>query len=487
MPPIRLHSKYNPHREAEQFVSAIEGTPAVIVITEPGESYLAPALRERFPHAALIAVRYTDSEFYSSDILWDAVWRPAQKNLSFFLLSHIPDEQLPSTRFLSWKAADRAYPEAADRIWKHIRTAVEILQSLMHTRSFFGAKWLRNMFRNFIRTANPAAVDFGSRDFILAGAGPSLQPLSVRETNGYSIVAVCSAYSALAAKDIPINLAVTTDAGYWAVRHCDGIPATLPIAFPLEAAVPSLVLERNPCIPLSYGSPLERCLFSAAGFAPLAARENGTVSGTACELLLAHTPYTVILAGLDLAASKGFSHAQPHSGSSRAACITDRLRPLAGTLAVQNFQIKSLEAYRQWFLQLPSEKTRRLLRLDTGGCALPNIKTKPLAELRLRKPAGVPLSVKPCGGVISAKERRQAASALLRTLKDKLDTVVRTAPSPLTETAKSLEKQVCALCAYPAYCALLKSPDDQTVRNRLAEETGAVLSSLIERISHDGF
>lgn len=487
MPPVRLHSKYNPHREAEQFVSAIEGTPAVIVITEPGESYLAPALRERFPHAALIAVRYTDSDFCSSDILWDAVWRPARKNLSFFLLSHIPDEKLPSVRFLSWKAADRAYPEAADRIWKHIRTAVEILQSLMHTRSFFGNKWLRNTFRNFIRTAKPAAADFGGRDFILAGAGPSLQSLTVRETNGYSIVAVCSAYAALASKGIPIDLAVTTDAGYWAVRHCDGIPAALPIAFPLEAAVPSPVLERNSCIPLSYGSPLERCLFSAAGFAPLAARENGTVSGTACELLLAHTPHTVILAGLDLAASKGFSHAQPHSGCRRAACLTDRLHPLAGSLAVQNFQVQSLEAYRQWFLQLPPKKTDRLIRLDTGGCALPNIKTKPLAELRLRKPAGAPLSVKPYGEIMPVGERRQTASALLHRLKGKLDTVIRTNPSLLMETEQSLEKQICALCAYPSYCALLKSPDDQAVRNRLAEETNAVLSNLIERIGHDGF
>jgi len=102
MPPFRLHSKYNPHKEAEQFVNTIGGSPSIIVITEPGESYLAPALRSSFPHARLIAIRYTDDLFSDSDTFWDVVWRPLQGNLPFFLLAYIPDELLGATRFLSW-------------------------------------------------------------------------------------------------------------------------------------------------------------------------------------------------------------------------------------------------------------------------------------------------------------------------------------------------------------------------------------------------
>ena len=50
MSPFRLHSKYNPHKEAEQFAAAVEGYPSIIVITEPGESYLAPVLKAKFPY-----------------------------------------------------------------------------------------------------------------------------------------------------------------------------------------------------------------------------------------------------------------------------------------------------------------------------------------------------------------------------------------------------------------------------------------------------
>lgn len=84
MSPFRLHSKYNPHKEAEQFTATIEGNPSAIVITEPGESYLAPILKAKFPYTKRIAVRYSKTLFSDSDSLWDAVWRPGDGSLSFF-------------------------------------------------------------------------------------------------------------------------------------------------------------------------------------------------------------------------------------------------------------------------------------------------------------------------------------------------------------------------------------------------------------------
>ena len=281
---FRLHSKYNPHKEAEQFASAIEGAPSIIVITEPGESYLASVLRAQFPSTKCIAVRYGETAFAESDSLWDAVWRPGNGSLPFFLLSHIPDEKLAVTRFISWKPADKAFPDAADTIWKNIRNTIDILTSIMHTRSFFGNKWLKNTINNFIGFEHPAALQFGTQDFILAGAGPSLEQLSVAQAAPYSLLAVSSACAALTARHIPIDLCIGTDAGYWALPHFDRLPVNVPIAFPLEAAIPASILKTHPCVPLSYNSPLEAALFTTANLQPLVARENGTVTGTACEL-----------------------------------------------------------------------------------------------------------------------------------------------------------------------------------------------------------
>ena len=510
---FRLHSKYNPHKEAEQFASTIEGIPSIIIITEPGESYLASVLKAKFPYTKCIAVRYNETAFSDSDNLWDAVWRPGNGSLPFFLLSHIPDEKLGATRFLSWKAADKAFPDAADTVWKNIRYAIEMLTSIMHTRSFFGNKWLKNTVDNFIGLKHPATLHFGTRDFILAGAGPSLEQLTAAQAAPYSILAVSSGCAALTARHIPIDLCVSTDAGYWALPHFDRLPADVPVAFPLEAAIPASILKTHPCVPLSYNSPLETMLFRAANLQPLAARENGTVTGTACELLLRHTNQRIILAGVDLAAAKGFTHARPHASTARLFAATNRLHPIAEPLTVQNFAAQSLETYRQWFLQLPPESARRLFRAGTGGALLPNIKTIDLT-------AGIAKSAQPADRqantavrmhnaqsgsdnilsgqqnstqdmaqlsaasypALSCQERTEIAHSLLNTLHIKIPALIATEPARLAEDAATLEKQICALCSYTAYCNVIKNPTDKKAQTNLTEQVNRVLGALIKRI-----
>ncbi|MGP1530450.1 MAG: 6-hydroxymethylpterin diphosphokinase MptE-like protein [Treponema sp.] len=519
MPPFRLHSKYNPHKEAEQFAASIEGSPSIIVITEPGESYLAPVLKAKFPCAKRIAVRYSESFFSDSDNLWDAVWRPGIGSLPFFLLSHIPDEKLAGTRFISWKAADKAFPDEADTIWKNIRYAIEIMTSLMHTRSFFGNKWLKNTINNFIELEHPATLQFGAQDFILAGAGPSLERLTAAQAASYSVFAVSSACAALTARHIPINLCIGTDAGYWALPHFDRLPADVPIAFPLEAAVPVSILKKHPCVPLSYNSPLESALFTAANLQPLAARENGTVTGTACDLLLRHTGRNIILAGVDLAAAKGLTHARPHASIARLFAEADRFHPLADALAVQNFAAQSLETYRQWFLQLPPESARRLARAGTEGAPLPNIKTVDLTAgiAESAYPVGCPANTAACTHhvqsccdndnaftgqqnghqnatrndaqfsatlypTISRQKRVGIALSLLNRSRTGISALIAAEPARLAEDTAALEKQICALCSYTAYCTAIKNPTDKKAQTNLAEQVNRILGALIKKV-----
>ena len=512
MSSFRLHSKYNPHREAEQFAAAIEGNPSIIVITEPGESYLAPVLKAKFPYTKRIAVRYSETAFFDSDNLWDAVWRPGNGSLPFFLLSHIPDEKLAGSRFLSWKAADTAFPDAADAIWKDIRYAIGMLTGVMHTRSFFGNKWLKNTIDNFIRLEYAAKPHFGTQDFILAGAGPTLEQLTAAQAAPYSIIAVSSACAALTARHIPIDLCIGTDAGYWALPHFDRLPQGVPVAFPLEAAIPASILKTHPCVPLSYNSPLETALFTAINLQPLAARENGTVTGTVCELLMQHTDRHIILVGVDLAATKGFTHARPHASITRLFAAENRICPLAGTLAVQNFAGQSLETYRQWFLQLPPDTAQRLSRAGTGGAPLPNIKPADMTagipeSVRLSNrhvdtaacshnaasgsdnaPAGhndmqtaTRLSVSPYPAP-SCTERTRAALSLLNMLRNAIPALIATEPAQLANDEVSLEKQICALCSYTAYCNMIKNPTDKKAQTNLTEQVNCVLGALIKRI-----
>ena len=60
--PPRLHSRYNPQAEAERYAAAAVQLkcPEFIVVTEPGEGFLADALKKKYPNALLCAVRYQD-------------------------------------------------------------------------------------------------------------------------------------------------------------------------------------------------------------------------------------------------------------------------------------------------------------------------------------------------------------------------------------------------------------------------------------------
>ncbi|MGP1594087.1 MAG: 6-hydroxymethylpterin diphosphokinase MptE-like protein [Treponema sp.] len=483
MQKIQLHSKYNPRKEAEQFAAAILGTPPVIVITEPGESYLAAALRQMHPNAQLIAIRYSDTLFTDSDALWDAVWRPAMGNLAFFLVRRIPDEHLSAARFIAWKAADRVFPEQAEAVWRELHRGIEILKSVMCTRAFFGKRWLRNTFKNIISIRNAAVPCFGDANFIIAGAGPGLHCLHTQSVTGFSVIAAASAYRALDYRGIQPHLCISTDAGYWAARHFDTIPPNIPAAFPLEAAVPCQIAERNPCVLLTYGSPLEQKLFSICSTKAVAAVENGTVTGTAVDFLAAHTQSRIVLAGVDLSCSTGFAHAQPHNSILHSADTITRLQPLAGILAAQNRHNAALETYRQWFLQLPQATANRLYRIG-GGAALPNIRQPhSLAEIA---PAGSSVfSVKPDRILPQSVRKKQ----VYRFLSESLNTVKNAIFNHSSQlfspryAAQSVEKQLCVLSAYSPYIQLMKNPDSTILRQKLSDEVDSVVTGILKGLA----
>ena len=55
-------------------------------------------------------------------------------------------------------------------------------------------------------------------------------------------------------------------------------------------------------------------------------------------------------------------------------------------------------------------------------------------------------------------------------------------PARLTEDEATLEKQICALCSYTAYCKVIKNPADKQMQANLTEQISRVLGTLIKRI-----
>ena len=375
---VKLHSAYNPQKEAERFCDTIRDNPKIIVITEPGESYLVIPLRKKFPEARLIAIRYTDNWFLSSDKMWDAVWRPANGNLTFFLVNNITDELLSVSVFLPWKPADTVWQKSADFVWKNISSSIKLLQSLIATRNFFGKRWLKNISYNFLYAENPVALEFTNKDSVFVASGPGLETFLNNHKAALKkrfTAAASSAAAALLARDIRPGLCITTDGGFWAAGHLKNLPKNIITAFPPEARVHSDVLKNNPCVFLNYGSALEDLFFTLFEIPSKNAKRNGSVAGTACELLLDYTDGNIYAAGLDLQPARGFAHARPHESEKLHEPDFIRTNTVSGFAARSNADGRSLAAYAAWFSQMPKYRAGRIFRIGTYQNTLGNIKS----------------------------------------------------------------------------------------------------------------
>ena len=139
---VRLHSFYNPSKEAERFAETAECqfSPSFILVTEPALSYCVPFLKKRFPNAKLFCIRFTKG-FEQFNSKWNKVFHAESndgtpnKNLSEEIFSTMGEEGIASCLFLSWKASDQAFPETSNYAWDQIKKAV--LKSRSWNQEFF--------------------------------------------------------------------------------------------------------------------------------------------------------------------------------------------------------------------------------------------------------------------------------------------------------------------------------------------------------------
>lgn len=382
---ILLHSKYDPHKEAERFVDSqkISFVPTFIVISEPAESYIAKILRQKYPKTKIIALRYHQNQFLDSDTQWDAVWRPDRGiDIKEYLYSIISDEYIPLTVFWAWKPSDTLWPEMAQYVWTGISSLLSLQTGIMQTRFWFGKKWLSNMIKNVVLSKYAIYPIFTEKPIFLAAAGPSLEKNLLVENDTFFICAVSSALMCLEAHKEKPDVCIATDGGYWALAHLQHIHNSIPVAFPLEAAIPSPVLQLNPLLLLDYGSEIEKCLFAIMGITTEKAYRNGSVSGTAAQFALSHTNDFVYASGLDLAKTNSFTHARPHITDLAMELTLDRFHPVSSILYSKNFDTSSLEIYASWFSAQNEQFKKKFYRLQPVTQEITDIKTKYRSDIK---------------------------------------------------------------------------------------------------------
>ncbi len=368
---IKLHSSYDPQKEAERFVSGLECSfsPTHIVITGPALSYCAKYLRKRFDNAIIIAIHYTN-ELESDDKVWDRAFVANPDDdipLSEILYSYLGEEGISSTLFASWQPSEKIFPEHYNYVWSEVKKSVVKSRNVLSTRTYFARRWVKNAVNFCLYSKNNSYITYGEAPIVICASGPSLKtaiPALKKLRNRYFLIAVSSALSVLLNNELIPDLCISTDGGYWAKRHLSHylkLYPTLPVALSAESACYGNVFN-HPVIPLSYGDGPGETLLRECHYKTMNASRNGTVSGTAAEFALSITTGPVFFCGLDLAPSKSFSHTQPNELENMSMIKDYRLSTKETRLSPSSFPSIPLSTYLSWFQN--KDFNGRLFRLS---------------------------------------------------------------------------------------------------------------------------
>ena len=380
---VRLHSYYNPQKEADHFAESVSSDfePSYVLVVEPALSYCAQPLHQRFPQAVLCCIRLS-SEFALYDDLWQKVFyapdtkasKGGQMNeiLAEQIFSFMAEEGVCSCAFVSWKPSETAFPKEASFAWHQIRKAVQKAMTVLSTRKYFAKRWAKNALRLSLFAKKTARIEQGDAAVVVCASGPSLKrniPLLRKYRSRFFLVALSSALSVLLYRGEHPDLCVSTDGGYWAKLHLSGLDKnSIPLSLATEGSCFSHIIEESTLIPLVYPSGCSKTIIKEAGLTGLSATRCGTVSGTAAYLALSITRGDVFFCGLDLAAGKGFAHAQPNSLEVLSSLKDNRLstaetRSAKASLPPVSGEPSAMEIYRSWFSS--QHFPERIFRLDT--------------------------------------------------------------------------------------------------------------------------
>ena len=370
---IRLHSAYNPSREAERFVHSVscDFNPKYILVTGAALSYCAIYFKKYFPLSILCAVQFS-KDFSIAEKLWSKTFYTSDSDvpLSEQIYSFMGEEGIVSCFFTSWQPSEKAFPDENEYAWKQIKNAVVKSRNVLATRSFFAKRWVKNSMRFCLFARKTCGIRKGSAPVIICASGPSLESslqYIKQYRNSFFLIAVSSAMYPLTANGIKPDLCVSTDGGYWAKHHLSHAfvgSSEIPVALSAESACYAKIMDSLTILPLDYGDGISETFLKKFSFESIKAYRNGTVSGTAVQLAMSLTTAPVFFCGLDLAPSKEYAHTQPNELEIFNMQSDNRLRPLETRIYPSSLNSPSLNIYRSWFAS--SDFMGRVYRLSAG-------------------------------------------------------------------------------------------------------------------------
>lgn len=318
---IRLHSPYDPHKEADRFIiSKISTAPSKIIILGPGLGYIINSCKNFFPESEVIAVYYHLDFFKRKDSFFPDKHHlfKSPNALALFLRNHLHDIDLEGLTVIEWPGSSRIFPKISEEVNKVIRNILLELHGNFLTTDSFGKKMILNSFKNFLFHQKVVHWKSFSAPIVIAASGPSLEKSVEGLKNNrkkYLLFSLPSSLEMLHFHKLAPDSVITTDSGYYSRFHSYFFSNNFFSAIPLVKAISSGFLPEltdNPTVFIGWKSFFEKSFlqyyYNGSNLIP----ENGTVAGTALEFISPSSPPSVFFAGLDFSYKDLLSHARPH-------------------------------------------------------------------------------------------------------------------------------------------------------------------------------
>jgi hypothetical protein len=367
-----LHSKYNPSKEAENYIKSlnISFIPKIFFVIEPALSYVANSLKKCYPTSKIIAIRFTNIfDKYNLDYEETINLNNFKNNneIENYFYLHYTEELLFNSIFVDWKPTAILFHEENLRIWKIINKIMKQCQSILTTRAFFEKKWLVNSITNLCNILSFASIKNQiDLPIFITASGPSLyKSLNFLKQNRDKlfILSVSSSLSTLLYYKIIPDLCISTDGGWWAGKHLKKLTKKpIPLALAVEGYCPKEILQNNDIFLLTYKDGLSSNLSSYLNKNNLTVDRNGTVSGTALSLATKLSNNNIFFCGLDLATQKGNQHCNPNELNNDSSIQYNRLSSAEKKVTISQYSNNSLEIYCNWF-RSQEFKNRKIFRI----------------------------------------------------------------------------------------------------------------------------
>ena len=311
------HSKYNPQKEAEQFISTIFYSDLFIVLGIGGAFHIN-ALQKKFPAAKIIAIEYTNDDIAfllaNSDIVkktisaGNVMFIPPEKIDSALCENFIP-AVYPTLSIVEWRTWKNELPNQSEAILHQINETIKRISQDFATQSKFGKMWQHAILKNIhFLQKNEIPLPPLEKTAIVLAAGPSLEKnidVIKRNRHDFFVISTDTAYAVLKKSDVFCDVVVSIDGQTISATHFLGNhnEKTL-FVFDISGnhqAIHTLHKNGNPILFSQNGHPLAQYIEKKSGknlFFPLDAG-NGTVTLSCVDFALKLGFEKIIVSGAD--------------------------------------------------------------------------------------------------------------------------------------------------------------------------------------------